>query len=269
MSNEFFRFHKYGNYTNIDNRTIRDSELSLRGLALLVKMKSLPPDWNYSFNGLVAICKEGKAAVASALDDLKKAGYVTVTQLRDDKGHFSSSVFDIYEVPERLLNKEFNPQPENRLTDNPLAEKQPQLNSSNNKIEKVEKEKNYNLKYLENYFVKEIVKTGYVTKEEYNLAYYNNLFNEAEYMGYEYEEIMQSIHWVTTKIKQNEYKDEFGNEIKNKYGYFKNAFIDNLEKMRNRKELLKKDLYSEESLEEDLKSFDGYFKNKSDDREER
>ena len=50
MSETVFRFHKHGNYTTIDNRTIRDPELSLKGLGLLTKMISLPPDWSFSFN---------------------------------------------------------------------------------------------------------------------------------------------------------------------------------------------------------------------------
>lgn len=62
MSETVFRFHKHGNYTTIDNRTIRDPELSLKGLGLLTKMISLPPDWSFSFNGLVAICKEGEGS---------------------------------------------------------------------------------------------------------------------------------------------------------------------------------------------------------------
>ncbi len=217
MSETVFRFHKHGNYTTIDNRTIRDPELSLKGLGLLTKMISLPPDWSFSFNGLVAICKEGKAAVNTALDDLKKAGYVKITQPRDKNGHYTKVIYDIEEVPDRLLYQDKVPQPENRVAVNPISENQQLLNSNNNKIEKIEKEYKLNNLLLNNY-IKELIKTKYVDEDEYNLIYYDKLFKEAEEVGYSYYDIMTSIHWVVDFIKEKNYKDEDGNDIQNTTG---------------------------------------------------
>lgn len=50
---------------------------------------------------------------------------------------------------------------------------------------------------------------------------------------------MMSINYIIPRIISNNYLDEFGNEIVNKYGYFKNAIESNFNKLNN----LDKELY--------------------------
>ena len=40
-------------------------------------------------------------------------------------------------------------------------------------------------------------------------------------------------NYVVSRIKERDFKDENGNEIKNKYGYFKNALIGNIRRFEN------------------------------------
>ena len=40
-------------------------------------------------------------------------------------------------------------------------------------------------------------------------------------------------NYVVSRIKERDFKDEDGNEIKNKYGYFKNALIGNIRRFEN------------------------------------
>lgn len=61
-------------------------DLSLRAKELMYVFFTLPPEWDYSFGGLVAICKEGKCAVQTAINELKEAGYIDVKLNRDAKG---------------------------------------------------------------------------------------------------------------------------------------------------------------------------------------
>lgn len=76
-----FRINKTSNYTVMSNYHLKDRCLSLKAKGLLSLMLSLPDDWDYSIGGLCAICIESESAVKSALNELKKRGYLKVTKL--------------------------------------------------------------------------------------------------------------------------------------------------------------------------------------------
>lgn len=80
-----YRSEKTKNFTIVDNRLLRSPNLSLKAIGLMVKVLSLPDSWKFSTSGLSAICKEGKSAVKSTLDELKKWGYLKVTKRTPDQ----------------------------------------------------------------------------------------------------------------------------------------------------------------------------------------
>ena len=51
------RVEKTNDYTVMSNNHFRNREMSLRAKGLLSLMLSLPDSWDYSINGLSAICK--------------------------------------------------------------------------------------------------------------------------------------------------------------------------------------------------------------------
>ena len=67
-----FRVEKNENYTVMANYHLQDRRLSLKAIGLLSKMLSLPADWDYTISGLACICQEGKDAIRSALEELRK-----------------------------------------------------------------------------------------------------------------------------------------------------------------------------------------------------
>ena len=73
----------------------------LKAKGLLSIMLSLPNGWNYSIEGLIAICKEGEKAVVSALDELKKNKYLVTTKLypNQTKSKRIEYIYDIFENP--------------------------------------------------------------------------------------------------------------------------------------------------------------------------
>ena len=73
-----FRVDKTKNYTIMSNEHLRNKEMSLKAKGLLSLMLSLPDDWDYSLNGLVAICKENESAVKTTLQELKDLGYLEI-----------------------------------------------------------------------------------------------------------------------------------------------------------------------------------------------
>lgn len=102
-----FRVNKTKDYTVMSNHHLRDKALSLKAKGLLSMMLALPEDWDYSVNGLVAICKENVRAVKSALAELKEQGYLVVTKLYPNGERKSIEyVYDIFERPQEARSQE-------------------------------------------------------------------------------------------------------------------------------------------------------------------
>ena len=92
------------NYTVMSNVHLRDTNLSLRAKGLLSMMLSLPPDWDYSVEGLIAINKENVTAIKSALKELRDNGYLVVTKLlpnETESGRFEY-IYDIFEEKQAM-----------------------------------------------------------------------------------------------------------------------------------------------------------------------
>ena len=135
-----FRVEKNDNYTCMGNFHLRDTSLSLKAIGLLSKILSLPDDWDYSFNGLVAICKENKALVRGAINELKEHGYIEIIEERDDKGHYQY-IYNVYEKPKTDKPKSEKPTTDKPTTDKPKSDNQPQLNTNKLNTNKLNKDK--------------------------------------------------------------------------------------------------------------------------------
>lgn len=247
-----FEIEQDDSFTVITNNILRNKELSNSAKGLLCTILSLPPDWDYSFNGLVAICKEGKSAIRNTINELKYAKYIKISQYRNEKGYYQYK-YTVYRKPyeERDLNKNY-PTPENRTTDNrssdePKTENQLQLNTNKlNKEELIDKKDKYdktnNLYVEHNFLTKELINLNYITNEDLSSFYFDDLFNEYINDGYSVRELLGAIHYIVPRVISRNFIDEDGNEIKNKYGYFKNAMECNFEKLNN----YSKELYPED-----------------------
>lgn len=103
-----FRVEKTKNYTVMSNHHLRDKNLSLKAKGLLSWFLSNTDDWDYSIQGIVANCKENETAITSALDELKRFGYLSITKLTPDKtnsGRFEY-IYNIYERPKQDIEKQ-------------------------------------------------------------------------------------------------------------------------------------------------------------------
>lgn len=116
---------KNSNYTVMSNYHLRDMNLSNKTRGLLATMLSLPPDWNYTIEGLSVICKDGIDGIRSQLQELEKYGYLVRTRQRNEKGHLKGAEFFIYEEPQPIGEK---PILENPILDNPTQVKPTQVN---------------------------------------------------------------------------------------------------------------------------------------------
>ena len=93
-----FRVEKNREFVVMSNRFLRNKEMSLKAKGLLALCLSLPEDWDYSMNGLVAICKENITSVRSGLKELEKHGHLKINKTKNDKGRFVYE-YVIFESP--------------------------------------------------------------------------------------------------------------------------------------------------------------------------
>lgn len=96
-------------YTVMKNHHLRNKDLSLKAIGLMSKMLSLPPDWDYTVEGLVLICKEGKDAIQNAIIELEKAGYIERSRTRDERGRLCGTDYVVHQVPVAGLPMRENP----------------------------------------------------------------------------------------------------------------------------------------------------------------
>lgn len=225
-----FKIEKTKDYTVMSNYHLRDKNLSYKAKGLLSFMLSLPDDWDYSLNGLCSINKESRDGIRSILRELQEHHYVEIEKVRGDKGYFEYNYL-IYEMPHWIcLENEKN---------NPDMENATQINT-NKQIEKDDKTKISSFFVAEehNILTLELIDRGYLTENDVQIFYYDNLFEQLLKEENSYKDLIQIIHYIVPRVINRNFKDEDGNVIVNKFGYFKNAIIDNINKLNKRNENL-------------------------------
>jgi hypothetical protein len=94
-----FRIEKTSDYTVMSNHHLRNRELTLKAKGLLSQMLSLPDEWDYTLAGLSHINRERTDAIRTAIGELERAGYITRSRIRNEKGQLAGADYVVYEVP--------------------------------------------------------------------------------------------------------------------------------------------------------------------------
>ena len=123
------RVEKNKNYTTMSNYHLQDKRITLKAIGLLSKILSLPEDWDYTVAGLAGLCKEGKDAVRSALEELEGAGYIERRQTHGPDGSFAGNEYIVFECPPSAPLSGF-PSTDKPSTGNPLTENPTEQNTN-------------------------------------------------------------------------------------------------------------------------------------------
>ena len=97
---------KNANYVTICTIALRDKNLSLKAKGLYAFMANLPSEWDYTIAGLVAVLKEGRDAVLSAVNELIEHGYLQRYRVRTAKGQMGDAVYILREHPFKDCEKQ-------------------------------------------------------------------------------------------------------------------------------------------------------------------
>ena len=145
-----FRVEKSKDFTVISNIPLRDQNLTYKARGLLAFMLSLPDEWDYSINGLVAISKENKTAIKGILNELEENGYLERIKLfpKETKSGRIEYVYQIYESPKKKKEKQEhkkqdieNPALENLHIEKQEIETQPQINTKRTSTKEINTKK--------------------------------------------------------------------------------------------------------------------------------
>lgn len=104
---------------------------------MLFTLLSLPPDWGFTVEGMTKILPDGRERIRTAMNNLKKYGYVRQAQGRREDGSFDSGYMEIYHKPFDVSGANDKPPSALPSSENPTSGKKPQVNnhiSNNNKL---------------------------------------------------------------------------------------------------------------------------------------
>lgn len=139
METKFIKAKKETNYTVLDNTFIQDTRLSWKAKGVMTYLLSLPDDWVIHLSEIERHATDGKDSLRSAINELKKYGYILTEQKKDASGRFCESVYTVYEKPKIPYAEK--PLAENPYAEKPLAENPPLQNTNNTKYEIIQSTK--------------------------------------------------------------------------------------------------------------------------------
>lgn len=143
----------HGQFFVVGMDVAKDKRLTLTERGMLMTLLSLPPDWDFTVEGMTKILPDGRDRIRTAMNNLKKYGYVRQAQGRKGDGSFDGGHIEIYHRPLSEAgihenSQSHSPSSENPTSVNPTSDKATQSNnhkSKNNKFnnyEYPEKKKN-------------------------------------------------------------------------------------------------------------------------------
>lgn len=127
----------YQKFTVVPNGYLMDTTLSLQAIGLLTKLYQLPNSWDINIKSLQTQFKNGRDAIAKALKELEKKGYIKRYQEKLADGTFGNNIIEL--CGEGSI-KPFSPCTENPYTEKPSTEKPPHTNTINTNTIDIEEE---------------------------------------------------------------------------------------------------------------------------------
>ena len=119
----------------------------------------------------------------------------------------------------------------------------------NTNINKDKEDKQYTSSFFNpnehNRLTLELIKKGYIDKDDLQIYYYDDYFEDLIKQGNTYRDLISVFNYVTSRVIDRDFIDEDGYEIKNKFGYLKNSINSNINKINN----MPDELYSDDEFD--------------------
>ena len=93
----------------------------------------------------------------------------------------------------------------------------------------------------------ELIGRYFINEDDIQIFYYDDLFEKLLEEN-SYQDLIRIIHYIVPRVKNRNFKDEDGNPIENKFGYFRNAMLSNIHKLNT----IIEDLWGDDDLFSDI-----------------
>jgi len=142
MSNSRIYNRIQNNFTQISNLALLDTRLSGKAYKLYAYMVfriGTSPDWYFYEAEILKHFKESRDSIRTAFQELISAGWLIRKRVKNEKGQFAMTEYEIFSEPQ---NSESKPRTDFPSADNPAVEKPAQVSPSAGKPPYINKEKN-------------------------------------------------------------------------------------------------------------------------------
>jgi len=99
MSDLHVRQRLTDNFTMVSNDFARNPEVPMRATKLYLYLMSHAVGWKLSIKAAQNATGMGRGTVYAAINDLRKLGYMTRVDLKDENGYFSGTEYDVLAEP--------------------------------------------------------------------------------------------------------------------------------------------------------------------------
>ena len=127
-------------------------------------------------------------------------------------------------------------------------------NNKKDKINKTPEETGEQINH--NILTKELIRRNYISEDDASSFLFDQLFEESLSEGNNYRDLFNMPNYIITKTKERNFKDENNNDITNRFGYFKNALISNINKFKNMPDSIFEDDDEYDWLNDDVEELD-------------
>jgi len=93
------RRKKERGFVTIENSMFEDSRISWKAKGLLGYLLTKPDGWIVRRFDLIKHATDGDKSVRSAIDELKKYGYLTIKRIKKDNGQWAGTVWEYDDIP--------------------------------------------------------------------------------------------------------------------------------------------------------------------------
>ena len=252
------RKQKVNRYTTVDNYLIDDKRLDPEGKGYLIYMLRKPDNWHFNYKSIQNDLNVGERNVRTNINKLKDLKYLKIDKIKNEKGLYEY-VYTIYEIPFDIdLKNGFYPDVRYEGVDSECLQTDTDIINTNINKDKEDKPfKGYTSSFFNpeehNRLTLELINSGYIDKEDLQLYYYDDFFEDLLNKGNSYRELITVFNYVVSRVIKREFIDEEGYEIKNKLGYLKNSINSNLNRFKKMPdELYPDDGYDWLNDEEDI-----------------
>lgn len=232
------RKEKHSNFTTVNNYFINDVNLKPDSKVFLLFMLSKPDNWDFNFSNFEKSLGIGEKAIRSLIKKLEELGYLRRERVRGDNGHYEW-VYFVYEEPfDRLKNK--SPcSPSGHMEQGDVVEGNiyQYTELSNTELTKDKYDKLSGDTFDKNehsVLTLELINLGYISEDDISSFSYDELFKYYLGKGYNIKQLYSSIHYIAPKVIARNFMDEEGNQIDNKYKYFRASLQANFKRLENR-----------------------------------